>query len=186
MTLRSRPRRQFQLESLERRDTPSAGASGTMQALATKAFSFSGSATGSYSSVDAATFHGSASHLGAYTGTLNATGSNCGAIVLSTSNGEIDLNSVGKYGKASRAGIIHGTFHFTVTGGTGEYAGATGSGTIKATVDHNTGALPRPSAANSFPDSATSLGNLRPTLGFRTSGSAQLTAPRERRHHPSR
>ncbi len=141
MPPRNRRNRHFQFDALERRETPSSLGGGTMQALATKAISFKGSANGAFSSEDAATFHGSATHLGAYTGTLTAVGANTGDIVLVTSTGALDLTSTGKYGKVSRAGIEHGTFHFTITGGTDAYAGATGSGTITATVNHNTGAL---------------------------------------------
>ncbi|MDR3634757.1 MAG: hypothetical protein P4L84_13215 [Isosphaeraceae bacterium] len=133
MRNRSQRRRQFQFESLERRETPSAGVSGAVQSLARSAHAktaeihMSGNGTVSGSTVTLTS--GQSSQLGPITGTV--TGTNA---VVTGSKGSLTLTSVtGTFGKEHNGKeSFHGTFTIVsgsvggtaVTGGQGTFSGS--------------------------------------------------------------
>jgi hypothetical protein len=59
---------------------------------------------------------------------------------LTAANGDtLELTGPHDVGCPTRPGVVHGTGDWTVTGGTGRFAGATGQGTFVGGADFNTG-----------------------------------------------
>src|SRR5215471_871882 len=113
--------------------------------------SFSGKAA--FTSPTSAVFTGTgiATHLGLSTNENNITvlgpDSSCpGGFVnknvekLTAANGDtLELKGPHDVGCPTRPGVVHGTGDWTVTGGTGRFAGATGQGTFDGGADFNKG-----------------------------------------------
>jgi hypothetical protein len=87
---------------------------------------------------------GTATHLGRYTATFTvvvdlATSSSVGSIVLVAANGDGLSGTFTGQGTASAPNVAHIIENVTISGGTGGFAGATGTFTIDRTLDQLTG-----------------------------------------------
>ena len=114
--------------------------------------SYSGAATFN-SATGTALFTGTgiASHLGRSTNVnhITVTGpatscsggfANINVETLTAANGDtLELRGPHDVGCPTRPGVVHGTGDWTVTGGTGRFAGATGQGTFDGGANFNTG-----------------------------------------------
>ena len=90
------------------------------------------------------TADGTATHLGRYTATFTvvvdlATSSSVGSIVLVAANGDELAGRFTGQGTATAPNVAHIIENVTITGGTGRFAGASGSFTIDRTLDQLTG-----------------------------------------------
>ena len=116
-------------------------------------FHASYSGTAAYTSETTALFTGTgiASHLGRSTNVNNITVlsgpvscpggfANKNVETLTAANGDkLMLTGPHDVGCPIRPGVVHGTGDWTVTGGTGRFAGATGQGTFVGGADFNKG-----------------------------------------------
>jgi len=116
-------------------------------------FRASYSGTAAFTSATTALFTGTgiASHLGRSTNVnhITVTGpatscpggfANVNVETLTAANGDtLELTGPHDVGCPTRPGVVHGTGDWTVTGGTGRFAGATGQGTFVGGADFNTG-----------------------------------------------
>jgi hypothetical protein len=150
-----RRRRRYEFDALERRETPSALMGGALVRTPTShptAFQGSGRAV-TFSQIPLpdgglvanGTVSGRAGGLGAFTGPIATTlGVNrlsaSSVVVLNAQNGDhLNISFQGSF-RTPRSSIEQGSFPFTITGGTGHLAGATGSGTLIEALNTNTGA----------------------------------------------
>ena len=90
------------------------------------------------------TAEGTATHLGRYTATFTvvvdlATSSSIGSIVLVAANGDQLTGTFTGQGTSTAPNVAHIVENVTITGGTGRFAGATGTFTIDRTLDQLTG-----------------------------------------------
>ena len=140
------------VESLERRETPSAGLH-ALTASVHHVYALNGSGQGTVTSFTltpqiavTANVQGSASRLGAFQGTVHATGVGTshqasGTVVIRNASGsEVDMTLSGSF-KTGKSGSDTGTFWFVITGGTGLAAGSTGSGSLTGSLNPTTGAF---------------------------------------------
>ena len=116
-------------------------------------FRASYSGTAAFTSATTALFTGTgiASHLGRSTNVnhITVTGpatscsggfANINVETLTAANGDtLELRGPHDVGCPTRPGVVHGTGDWTVTGGTGRFAGATGQGTFDGVADFNRG-----------------------------------------------
>ena len=116
-------------------------------------FRASYSGTAAFTSATTALFTGTgiASHLGRSTNVnhITVTGpatscsggfANINVETLTAANGDtLELRGPHDVGCPTRPGVVHGTGDWTVTGGTGRFAGATGQGTFVGGADFNKG-----------------------------------------------
>ena len=116
-------------------------------------FRASYSGTAAFTSATTALFTGTgiASHLGRSTNVNNITVlsgpvscpggfANKNVETLTAANGDkLMLTGPHDVGCSIRPGVVHGTGDWTVTGGTGRFAGATGQGTFDGGANFNTG-----------------------------------------------
>ena len=116
-------------------------------------FHASYSGTAAFTSATTALFTGTgiASHLGRSTNVnhITVTGpatscpggfANINVEMLTAANGDtLVLTGPHDQGCPTRPGVVHGTGDWTVTGGTGRFAGATGQGTFVGGADFNRG-----------------------------------------------
>ncbi len=116
-------------------------------------FHASYSGTAAFTSATTALFTGTgiASHLGrsANENHITVTGpatscpggfANINVETLTAANGDtLELTGPHDVGCPTRPGVVHGTGDWTVTGGTGRFAGATGQGTFVGGADFNLG-----------------------------------------------
>ena len=116
-------------------------------------FRASYSGTAAFTSATTALFTGTgiASHLGRSTNVnhITVTGpatscsggfANVNRETLTAANGDkLELTGLHDVGCPTRPGVVHGTGDWTVTGGTGRFAGATGQGTFVGGADFNKG-----------------------------------------------
>ena len=116
-------------------------------------FQASYSGTAAFTSATTALFTGTgiASHLGRSTNVnhITVTGpatscsggfANVNRETLTAANGDkLELTGLHDVGCPTRPGVVHGTGDWTVTGGTGRFAGATGQGTFVGGADFNKG-----------------------------------------------
>jgi len=116
-------------------------------------FRASYSGTAAFTSATTALFTGTgiASHLGRSTNVnhITVTGpatscpggfANVNVETLTAANGDtLVLTGPHDVGCPTRPGVVHGTGDWTVTGGTGRFAGATGQGTFVGGADFNKG-----------------------------------------------
>jgi hypothetical protein len=105
------------------------------------------------------TAEGHATHLGRYTATFNvvvdlATSSSIGSIVLAAANGDELTGTFTGQGTTTAPNVAHIIENVTITGGTGRFAGATGTFTIDRTLDQLTGR-----SSGSLTDGSISLGS---------------------------
>jgi hypothetical protein len=90
--------------------------------------------------------NGRATQIGTFTGSIQSTTSanlahSSAAAILTASNGDqVDLSITGTY-KLGKRTIQPGSFRFTVTGGTGHFLGATGSGRLSGNLNLKTEVL---------------------------------------------
>lgn len=134
MTRSSVRNRRMQFEALERRDTPSAGLAGGVDAAARhpRPITFSGSGTAVYVSNTSASITGTGTPIGNFSGTLTATSVSHATVVLSSAGGQLDFSTTGKLptGKSTH---FHGTFK--IDSGTGTFSAVTGGhGNISGTL----------------------------------------------------
>ncbi len=141
---------QARIESLEHREVLST------VALGHHVLALRGNGTGAVASVQnlpgggfqtVTNLDGRANALGHFGGQVlstfagNGSTTNDSAVLVAQNGDQLNLFYSGGYraprGHSTRA---QGTFHFTVTGGTGRFASATGGGTLVATIDTNSGA----------------------------------------------
>jgi hypothetical protein len=122
-------------------------------ALASTSVPFNGSASGTFAATSPTTVAlagtGHYEHLGAtiFTGTSTTTGgAACGGFTAmekdtyTAANGDkVFLTVVDSLCPTSTAGVFHVSGTFTVTGGTGRFADASGSGAISATATFQSG-----------------------------------------------
>jgi hypothetical protein len=93
------------------------------------------------------TVNGHATILGNFTGTLNSTvqadniHTSGSGVLVGASGSQLDINYTGTYKAGSSVTTDKGKLSFTVTGGTGQFATATGSGTVTSTLDLGSGSL---------------------------------------------
>jgi len=90
------------------------------------------------------TAEGTATHLGRYTATFTvvvdlATSRSTGSITLLAANGDELAGTLTGLGTAIAPGVAHIVENVVISGGTGRFAGATGSFTIDRTLDQATG-----------------------------------------------
>ena len=90
------------------------------------------------------TAEGTATQLGRYTATFTvvvtlATSSSTGSIALVAANGDELVGTLTGQGTAIAPNVAHIIENVTITGGTGRFAGASGSFTIDRTLDQLTG-----------------------------------------------
>ena len=117
-------------------------------------FQASYSGTAAFTSATTALFTGTgiASHLGYSTNVNHITVlsdpvtscpegfANVNRETLTAANGDkLELTGLHDVGCPTRPGVVHGTGDWTVTGGTGRFAGATGQGTFDGGANFNTG-----------------------------------------------
>jgi hypothetical protein len=144
-----------QMETLERRETPTA--SPGIHALAGSAVTVNGSGTGQVTSEVSlpsslaltANISGKDARLGGFTGQVmgqifisKPSSSASGTATLTVATGAtVDLSLTGKIRMTKHASAATGSFKFNVLDGTGALVGATGSGTGTGTINETTGAL---------------------------------------------
>jgi hypothetical protein len=156
MSTMAKTRFRAQMETLERRETPTAAAG--LHALASMTVAVKGSGNGQVTSemsamntvVLTANVSGKDQHLGSFTGVvkgqlspLTPTSSSASgtATLTATPGNAVDLTLTGKVHTKKGSSSDTGTFKFTVASGTGEFAGATGSGSGSGTINTSTGSL---------------------------------------------
>ena len=124
-------RRQFSLESLERRDTPSAGFHGHFHpAVRHHVVPISGTATVTLTGANTGVItNGFSPALGSFTGTVNP-----GSVTLTGSNGTLNATFVGTAGKTHNGRApFHGAFH-VVSGNLGTTSLTGGQGNVNGTI----------------------------------------------------
>ncbi|MDR3639540.1 MAG: hypothetical protein P4L84_37410 [Isosphaeraceae bacterium] len=126
-------RRRFEFERLEQRETPSAGLGGSAihdLAKHAKTVALHGGGTATYSSRSAATVTGNSTILGNFTGTITIPSSGQAVVVLHSGSNTLDL---AVKGSSTQGKVSHFKGTFTITGGTNQFMGFTGNGTITST-----------------------------------------------------
>ncbi|HEV3166800.1 MAG TPA: hypothetical protein VGZ22_22425, partial [Isosphaeraceae bacterium] len=150
-TVQHRRKRAIGFEVLERRETPSTigGGAHLIHVQRVGSSGFQGTAREVVTTVgplpsgellSVGSINGRASQIGSFTGTVNTiiardTVHSTSLAFLTTSSGDqLDLVFTGAF-KASKSTVLRGNFSFTIFGGTGSFANATGGGRLTETLD---------------------------------------------------